>query len=431
MSHLPRAIGLIVLALLAGALLGLLVPGAGPQVAPLAKWVLQLIKAAATPLVFFAVLEAIVRFRVAGSDFFKLLVIVLINASLAMAVGLTIANLFEPGQYLKAIAGTAPPALQNIAFGDLLIQQLPVSVVQPFADNSIMPLVILAVASGFAWRRVGQRQDAGGAAVMARAETLLSVMRELCETLLLWIVRLVPVAVFAASARVTAEHGLHPFAGLGKYVVLCLLGMAIHVAFTYSAWLVLFVRKALHAFWRRALEPVLYAFSVNSSLVALPLTLRALDDLGVSRRASTLAACVGTNLNNDGIILYEGFTLLALAQAAGLELSLAAQLVAASYCIIAAMGVAGVPEAGVVALTLVLGGLGLPAEALAMLLSVDWIIARARSLLNTTSDMVGSTVLDCWLRRSGEAPEGLSSEPTGAAAAPYAPQSPDDQRGIP
>ena len=150
--------------------------------------------------------------------------------------------------------------------------------------------------------------------------------------------------------------------------------------------------------------------SISSRVVATPIgnlrdmTLRALDDLGVSRRASTLAACVGTNLNNDGIILYEGFTLLALTQAAGLELSLAAQLVAALYCIIAAMGVAGVPEAGVVALTLVLGGLGLPTEALAMLLSVDWIIARARSFLNTTSDMVGSTVLDRWLRRSGDPP---------------------------
>ncbi len=398
MPHLRRALSLILLALIAGAALGLLAPAAAGAIAPLAKWVLQLIKAAATPLVFFAVLEAVLRFRVAGSDFFKLLAIVLINASLAMAIGLAMANWFVPGQYLTAIVGTAPPALQAIDFGDLLVKQLPVSVVQPFADNSIMPLVILAVALGFAWRRVRLQQEAAAVALMDRAEVLVSVLRELCETLLLWIVRLVPLAVFAASAKVTAEHGLHPFAGLGKYVLLCLLSMAIHVAFTYSAWLLLVVRRALREFWRYALEPALYAFSVNSSLVALPLTLQALDRLGVSRRASTLAACVGTNLNNDGIILYEGFTLLALAQAAGLELSLAAQLFAALYCIIAAMGVAGVPEAGVVALTLVLGGLGLPTEALAMLLSVDWLIARARSLLNTTSDMVGSTVLDHWLR---------------------------------
>ena len=219
----------------------------------------------------------------------------------------------------------------------------------------------------------------------------------MCETVLIWIVKLIPFAVFAASAKVTAEHGLHPFKGLGQYVLLCLMGMAVHVAFTYSAWLVLFVRARLRDFWRLAIEPVLYSFSVNSSLVALPLTLRTLDKLGVSRRASTLAAVVGTNLNNDGIILYEGFTLLALAQAGGIELDLGAQIFAALYCIIAAMGVAGVPEAGIVALTLVLSGLGIPLEALALLLSVDWILARARSFLNTSSDLVGSMALNRWL----------------------------------
>lgn len=404
MSGLPRAIGLIVLSLIAGAALGLAAPATALAIAPLAKWVLQLIKAAATPLVFFAVLEAILRFRVAGGDFLKLLLIALINASFAIGIGLTIANVFEPGQYLKPMMSSAPATLQEINFGDLLVKQLPTSVVQPFADNSIMPLVFLAIAFGFAWRRVRMKQDAGTTALMDRSEVLVSVIRELCETLLLWIVKLVPLAVFAASARVTAEHGLKPFTGLGQYVALCLVSMVIHVVFTYSIWLIAFVRMALRHFWRYAIEPTLYAFSVNSSLVALPLTLRALDKLGVSRRASTLAACVGTNLNNDGIILYEGFTLLALAQAAGMDLSLATQVFAALYCIVAAMGVAGVPEAGVVALTLVLGGLGLPTEALALLLSVDWIIARARSLLNTTSDMVGSAVLHRWLQLSGAKP---------------------------
>lgn len=395
------AIGFVIVALIAGAAVGLAAPPAGLALTPVAKWVLQLIKAAATPLVFFAVLEAILRFRVAGADFLKLLTITLINASFAIGIGLAVANLFQPGQYLKPLVSANAAALHTIDLGDLLAKQLPTSIVQPFADNNIMPLVLVAIAFGFAWRRVRLTQQAEALALMDRSEVLISVLRDLCETLLIWIVRLVPLAVFAASARVTAEHGLRPFTGLGQYVALCLLGMAIHVLFTYSAWLLLFARVGLGHFWRQAMEPVLYAFSVNSSLVALPLTLRALDRLGISRRASTLAACVGTNLNNDGIILYEGFTLLALAQASGIDMSVTAQVFAALYCVLAAMGVAGVPEAGVVALTLVMSGLGLPTEALALLLSVDWIIARARSLLNTTSDMVGSTALHRWLQLAG------------------------------
>lgn len=400
MKKLLSSIGWIVFALIAGAVLGLTAPKLATLATPLSKFILQLIKAAATPLVFFAVMEAILRYKVAGKDFSRLLVITFINSAIAIAIGLLIANVFQPGQYLHFLAKDAAGAAQKIDFMDLLAKQLPVSIVQPLADNSIMPLVLMALAFGFAWRQVRSKQTSDTQALMEQGEVWVSLIREVCETLLIWIVKLVPFAVFAASAKVTAEHGLHPFKGLGQYVVLCLLGMLVHVAFTYSAWLVFFVRFSLRQFWRVAIEPVLYSFSVNSSLVALPLTLRALDQLGVSRRASTLAACVGTNLNNDGIILYEGFTVLALAQAGGIDMSLGTQILAALYCIFAAMGVAGVPEAGVVALTLVLSGLGLPTEALALLLSVDWIIARARSFLNTNSDMVGSLILNRWMNLS-------------------------------
>lgn len=421
MKIIRSSIGWIILALIAGAALGLTFPQAAQFFSPLPKFILQLIKAAATPLVFLAVMEAILRFQVAGRDFLKLLIIVLINSSLAIAIGLTLANLLEPGQYLQFLASDVAANTQKTDFFDMLSKQLPVSVVQPFADNSIMPLVLLALAFGFAWRNIRTRQNAENLAMMDRGEIWVSLAREITETLLIWIVKLIPFAVFAASAKVTAEHGLQPFKGLGQYVGLCLLGMAIHVAFIYSAWIILFVRMSLRRFWSYAIEPALYAFGVNSSLVALPLTLRALDRLGVSRRASTLAAVVGTNLNNDGIILYEGFTLLALAQAGGIELSVAEQIFAALYCIIAAMGVAGVPEAGVVALTLVLGGLGIPTEALALLLSVDWIIARARSLLNATSDMAGSLALNRWLQLTAPAaavisPSGTDHRPADRSA---------------
>lgn len=398
MKQIITSVRWVLLGLAAGAVLGLLLPGVALAITPVTKFLLQLIKAAATPLVLFAVMEAILRFRVAGPDFFRLFIIVLINSSIAVLIGLLIANLFHPGQYLAFLAGDmAAAAAKEIDFLDMVAKQLPVSIVQPLADNSIMPVVIMAVAFGFAWRKVRAGQTGAAGALLDQGEMWVSFLREICETLLIWIVKLVPFAVFAASAKVTAEHGLQPFKGLGQYVLLCLMGMAVHVLFTYSAWLIGFVRIGLRDFWRLAIEPALYSFGVNSSLVALPLTLRTLDRLGISRRASTLAAVVGTNLNNDGIILYEGFTLLALAQAGGIEMSLATQVFAALYCIVAAMGVAGVPEAGIVALTLVLSGLGIPVEALALLLSVDWIIARARSLLNTTSDMVGSMVLHRWL----------------------------------
>lgn len=387
----------VVAALLAGALLGLSKGTWITALFPISKLLIQLIKASATPLVFFAVLEAVLRHRIAAGDFWKLLVVVTLNAAIAIAIGIGIANVFEPGAHLHFLrehhdvkALTVPDA------GTLLQKQVPSSWVQPFADNDILAIVAIALLLAFAWRRVQQR-NASAAPILVQGVEWVTVAREVVEVVLGWVVKLVPLAVFVASAKITHEHGLAPFAGLGRYVLLCLLGMLLHALFTYSAWLVLVARVSLAAFWKHALQPIFYAFGVNSSLVALPSTLKALDELGISRRASTLTACIGTNLNNDGIILYEGFTLLALAQAFDLHLSWGSQAVAALYCIVAAMGVAGIPEAGVVALTLVLGSFGLPSEALAVLLSVDWLIARSRSALNVSSDMVGAVILDRFL----------------------------------
>jgi len=150
----------------------------------------------------------------------------------------------------------------------------------------------------------------------------------------------------------------------------------------------------LRKFWSVAKEPVAYAAGANSSLATLPVTLRALDKLGVSRSASALGACVGTNFNNDGIILYEGMAVLFVAQASGIHLSLGQQLLAAVTCMIAAVGVAGVPEAGFVSLAIVLNTVGLPVELLPLLLTVDWIVARGRSMVNVLSDMMLSLLID-------------------------------------
>ncbi|MFO0416533.1 MAG: dicarboxylate/amino acid:cation symporter, partial [Pseudomonadota bacterium] len=147
-------------------------------------------------------------------------------------------------------------------------------------------------------------------------------------------------------------------------------------------------------FWTAALRPAAYAFGTNSSLATIPVTLHALDELKIPKSASRLATCIGTNFNNDGILLYEAVAVLFVAQAFGIELSLGEQLFAASLALMAAIGVAGVPEAGVVSLSLVLSAVGLPLEILPLLLTVDWIVARMRSVVNVMSDMTVSIAVD-------------------------------------
>jgi DAACS family dicarboxylate/amino acid:cation (Na+ or H+) symporter len=250
--------------------------------------------------------------------------------------------------------------------------------------------VLLALLFGFAVRALRRRERARAVVV----EELVTSLHGVTEVVLGWVVRLVPVAVFGVVAKTVGEYGLAPLKGLGAYLGAGLVGMAVQIVVVYQALLFLVARFPLRRFWAAAREPVVYAMGAGSSLATLPLTLAALDRMGVSRASSALGACVGTNFNNDGIILYEGMAVLFVAQAHGIDLPLGQQLVAAGSCLVAAMGVAGVPEAGLVSLALVLNTVGLPLELLPLLLTVDWIVGRARSVTNALSDMVLSIMID-------------------------------------
>ncbi len=397
---------MVLLGLFFGVIFGAVTPVLAIHGDIVSKLFIQCVKAAATPLVFFAVLDAILSHRIVGRDFAWLMSINLTNASIAIAIGIAIAHWARPGDMLQLLAASVTGVGDEIGKGielkSLLMQQFPASIAQPFADNAILPTVIMALVFGYAVLRVANGSSSPDAQLLSSVQRFALAGRRVTEVVLGWIVKVIPLAVFAASARVVALHGLSPFKGLIIYAGWCLLAMVVHVLFVYQAWIVIVARRSLAAFWRMAMQPVSYAFGVNSSLVALPLTLQVLDKLGVKRSASTLAACVGTNLNNDGIILYEGFTLLVIAQAMGIDLSLQQQFLAGAFCIVAAMGVAGIPEAGVVALSLVLSAFGISAEMIATLLSVDWLIARARSAVNVLADMTSSVVIDRWMEKAHE-----------------------------
>ena len=207
-------------------------------------------------------------------------------------------------------------------------------------------------------------------------------------------IRLIPFAVFGVVAKTIGEQGFAPLRGLAVYVGVALLGLAIHVFVTYQAWIVLVARMPLRAFWRGARDPVLYAMGAASSLATLPVTLAALDKMRVTPQSARLAACVGTNLNNDGILLYEAMAVLFVAQVHGLDLSLSQQLVAAFGCIVAGVGISGIPDAGLISLTVVLTTVGLPIEIVPLLFTVDWLVGRARAMTNVVSDMLVAVLLD-------------------------------------
>jgi DAACS family dicarboxylate/amino acid:cation (Na+ or H+) symporter len=389
-----QILGAMALGLVVGPMLG----QSADQLGELGKLVIQLIKAAATPLLFLAIVRSILETEIEGRAALRLLFWASVNASIALTIGLLISNVFQPGQALSEIARPSMGALaayenKKIDLESVLGGIVPSSFVTPFADNIVLSIVLLSLFTGFALRRVRGEQAASGEQGARVIEGVIVALLRMMEVVLGWVIKLIPLAVFGVVAKSVGQHGYAPLQGLAVYVAVGVGGLALHILLTYHAWLLIFARMSWRTFWREAREPVIYAAGANSSLATLPVTLRALDRLGVPRSASTLGACVGTNFNNDGILLYEGMAVLFVAQASGIDLSLSQQLVVALTCMVAAMGVAGVPEAGFISLALVLNTVGLPVEILPLLLTVDWIIARGRSITNVLSDMLLSILV--------------------------------------
>ena len=385
----------MVLGLLVGPLLGKHALGLGE----VGKLMIQLIRAAATPLLFLSIVNSILKTEIHGRSALRLFFWATLNSMIALAIGLTISNLVQPGQTLSHVAPPNPATLDAYANKKVdllgtLASYVPSNLITPFAENLILTVILLAVLLGAGLRRVRKEQLAAGGQAFRAIEDGVETLLRVTEVLLGWVIKLIPFAVFGVVAKSVGEYGYSPLKGLAVYLAVGVGGLLLHVAVTYQAWLLLIVRMPLRKFWSVAKEPVAYAAGANSSLATLPVTLRALDKLGVSRSASALGACVGTNFNNDGIILYEGMAVLFVAQASGIHLSLGQQLLAAVTCMIAAVGVAGVPEAGFISLAIVLNTVGLPVELLPLLLTVDWIVARGRSMVNVLSDMMLSLLID-------------------------------------
>ena len=377
--------------------------------------VIRLLKALAVPLILFAILDAFLRVNISGRRGAWLILICLCNVSVAFAIGLTLLNTLRPGEQwrgrLNEIAGVVesetasfsaarpePPKatldpLKNIA------GYVPESLVDPFTKNNVITVVLLGLLAGAALRHVKRQQQAAGATSFHVVERFVEAVYHTLIQMLHWVVQAVPFAVFGVVAQVVGRSGITVFHALGGFLGITLLGLAIHSLIYYPlvAWFV--GRKSPRVYLGRGADAIFTGLSCNSSLATVPVTLRCLTEkMGVSDESARLAACVGTNLNNDGITLYEAMAALFLAQAYGFDLSLGQQAVVVLASLMAGIGVAGIPEAGLIVLPLVLSAAGLPdaliVVAIPLILPVDWIIARARSGVNVMSDMLVAILLD-------------------------------------
>lgn len=370
--------------------------------------VIRLLKALAAPLILVAIVDAFVRTQFTWRQGFRLIRICLLNVTVACLTGLLLMNALRPGdqwsgqleQMLAQVPHqelSKPAAPVSLDLIDNLAGFVPESFVEPFRTNNIISIVLAGVLLGAALRQLKLRtpHDPGVLTLVAVANASFRLLVQILE----WVIHLAPLAVLGSTADAVGRHGLVFLGQLLPFLGIILLGLALQALIYYPlvAWWV-GKKRPLEFFWGCS-DAALTGISCNSSLATVPVTLKCLTEkLRISDASARLSACVGTNLNNDGITLYEVMTAVFLAQALHTDLTLGAQLGIVLASIMAGVGVAGVPEAGLIVLPLVLGASGLPAPVvegiIPLVLPVDWIIARARTGVNVMADITVAVMLD-------------------------------------
>lgn len=370
--------------------------------------IIRALTALATPLVFLAILSAIVTNDVRGRQGGRMMFYYLVNTVVAITIGLVASNLVRPGVGAKldgpskpttaAVAPAAPAAAPVKAppksVTDLVFELVPSSIADSFAKNHLAQLVVVALALGIGLAKIRDEQRARGVTSHQVLIDLITLSFELMMKVLLWVIALIPLAVFGVVAAKILRSGLEVFQSLAWFIVVVVAGLACQVTW-YLIQLSIFARMSPVRFLRGAANVMATSFSTASTAATIPVTLKALTGpLGISRQSSQLAACVGTNFNNDGTALYQASVVLFIAQSLGRDLTLMDQVVIVLTTVVASIGAGCIPSGSFVTLPLIFAAVALPPEQIPILLTIDWFLDRCRTSSNVLGDMTVAVLLD-------------------------------------
>lgn len=376
--------------------------------------VIRLLKTLATPLIFVAILDAMIHTEIKFRHGRQLLIICGVNLLVAMLIGLTIMNVFTPGeswsnhidelssQLHSQVANTSIKAApEGVTLNPLknIAGYIPENLIDPFIKNNVISVILLALLSGGAIRYLKHHSYVGDNTGIHLLEKLINACYHVLLQMLSWVILAIPIAITGVVAQVVGKSGLSVFILLSIFLVTLLAGLFIHSFIYYPLMASVVGKIPIKRYFGQGADAIIMAFSTNSSLVTVPVTLRCLTEkMGISTRSARLSALIGTNLNNDGIILYEAMTALFLAQAIGFNLDITQQLLIVAAAVMVGVGISGIPEAGLIALPLVLSTIGLSEQLviaiIPLIATIDWIIARVRSVVNVMSDMLVAILLD-------------------------------------
>lgn len=355
---------------------------------PIGNVFLRGIKLIVVPLVLCSLINGIAgiedlkKFRRIG---IKITVYYMLTTALAATLALIFANIINPGLNLKLALPMEYKVAEIPFFMDALVNIIPTNLIEALVKGKMLQIIVFAMIFGVAIRMI----DKPVKLLLSSISQVNDVMIKILDIVLLT----APFGVFALISRLIIVHGLDVLLPMLKYVITILLVLLFQILLVYGFALKLFGRVNPISFFKKYLPAMVVAFSTSSSNATIPVSLDICQKkLGVSKAVSSFTIPLGAAINIDGTAIMQGVASIFIAQVFGIDLCLAEQLMIIFTAVLASIGTADVPGAGIISLAIILQQAGIPIEGIAMILSVDRILDMFQTVVNVTGAAVGAVI---------------------------------------
>ncbi len=385
-----------------GVIIGMVIPAdfAVTYLKPLGDLFIRLIRMVVVPLVFATLVAGaagISDISKLGRVAVKTLILFMVTSAISVIFGLVIANMIDPGVGLTlSTEGLKAASVKAPSFVKTLLDIVPINPMEAFSKGAILQIIFFAIMFGFCLNAIGET----GRPVTKFFDTVGNVMIRMTNVVMYY----APIGVFALIAVVVSQHGLAVLLPLGKLILSSFIATSLLILIIYVPWVKFLIKLPLGTYFRGIFEPWLIAFTTCSSAAAMAANLVASRRLGATKAIASFAVPLGNTINMNGTAVYMGVTAVFAAQIYGIPLTFGDQVIIVLTGVLAAIGTAGVPGAGLIMSTLVFTQVGIPLEVVGILAGVDRILDMIRTSINVVGDSTTALMVS---RMEGE----LGSEP--------------------
>lgn len=354
---------------------------------------IRLMKMLVVPLVFCSLVcgsMSIGDTKKLGTVGVRTLVFYLFTTALAVTVALSVGNIINPGVGLDMSAVQSNAAdvqsMEATSLTDTLLNIIPDNPINSLANGNMLQIIVFALIVGIILAKLGERTETVG--------NFFGQFNDIMMEMTMMVMSLAPIGVFCLISRTFANIGFSAFVPLAKYMIGVLIALAIQCFVVYMALLKVFTGLNPIIFIKNFFPVMAFAFSTATSNATIPMSIDTLSKkMGVSKKISSFTIPLGATINMDGTAIMQGVAVVFAAQAFGIHLSMTDYLTVIGTATLASIGTAGVPSVGLVTLTMVFNSVGLPVEAIGLIMGIDRILDMTRTAVNITGDAVCTTIV--------------------------------------